>query len=148
MKTILLTVLSLLFLGCVMMPPKQIQGFKTGNYNINTICTDKSVDETHSLLFSALKECYNTGMGTFVQSREIGDIKQLVLKNIVGIRGEFRLSNFKEERYSNLVEIHEGNSSCKTSVDIYEPNFTPINDRSSRIKKWLKGEKVTGCGLY
>jgi len=34
MKTILLTVVSLLLFGCVM-PPKKIQGFKTGNYDIN-----------------------------------------------------------------------------------------------------------------
>ena len=140
MKNIFLVLIIVLLSSCIM-PPKKVDEFKTGNYNINSICTDKSIEETHNLLFSELKSCYERHIGetkVVVQSKQIGSIKQLVLKSKIAWN----------ETYSNLVEIRKGVDSCKTSVDVYEPNFTPINDRSSRIKKWLKGEKVKGCGIY
>ncbi|EKT4489378.1 hypothetical protein JGK44_003863 [Shewanella algae] len=150
MRFFLLLLISTLF-GCAS-PPKTISDFKSGEYTVRTLCSNFSVEEVYKLLLNKIAQCYQSsgetlvpagnmlipiGHSTYVESSVLDDDTRQIATAVEASWNRF---------YQQLVEIGPSEN-CSSNVYVYE--FTSAWERhTQRIRDWLDGKEVSGCGVW
>ena len=141
-----------LLVGCAS-PPKSIDDFYTGKYNVRNLKSPYGPKETHELLFSELVKCYQREVSSIIPIPTVSAavmvsqatyVEYNILPN--GVRqlalvGEAGWNRF----YQQLIEINgENNNSL---VQVYEIS-SGWEKHTNRIKGWLNGKEAEGCGKW
>lgn len=137
--------------GCVNLP-KTMNDFKNGEYAVKKLCSDKSIEKTHELLLNKLVQCYQSDSSTYIPTGNYAialnmntTVESYVLES--GVRQlAMKVRANQNQFYQQLIEIKPGNH-CSTDASVYELS-SAWERHTARIKSWLVGEEVSGCGVW